>query len=202
MHSFSPFSLLQPCRQVIQNIQAPQVIFNLISRGSTWLQGCCLESLSLPDKGAQHEILSSYCFLEHELSSLVQHKAKGKLGAGLKLSHFSNYRTLVSLLLLEKCQSPARFSSSSPSLAEQRECKWGPASRSGHCRMRSIHTSEGTKQSCFAGCLDFFDSKGIYGYLIRRNCLIHFEFYSDGRNVKLPLFLRGRGEQYYVYLLC
>lgn len=29
-------------------------------------------------------------------------------------------------------------------------------------------------------------------YRTSRNCLIHFEFYSDGRNSKLPLFLRGK----------
>lgn len=58
--------------------------------------------------------LSSYCFLEHkppvrELSSLLKHKAMWKLGAGIKLSHFSNYYILVSLLLSEKCQSPSKL---------------------------------------------------------------------------------------------
>lgn len=110
---------------------APQVIFNLISRGSTWLQGCCLESLSLPDKGPQREILSSYFSLEHERSSLVQHKAKGKLGARLKLSHFSNYCILVCLLLLRETFGEMSITQQAFNLQAPpkltREYKWGPA---------------------------------------------------------------------------
>lgn len=203
MHSLFPLSLLQHCRQVIQNIQCHRLFltwsaedipnwrdvpgeFQLAWQGTSAWRDCLVT--------ASWSMNSPHWYSTKPREFWVQDES------------WTTFLITVSL-----CVSPAfggmsitqqAFNLPGPLKLNTESINEGQPSRSWHCRMRSNHTSKGTKQSCFAGCLDFFDSKGIYGYLTRRTCLIYFEFYSDGRNLKLPLFLRGKGEQYYVNLLC
>lgn len=192
---FIPTSTSSALQTGNMEYSVPQVIFNLISRGSTlcrdaaWRVWACLT----------RDLSMKSCLVTASWSTNSLYWYSTKLGAGIELSHFCNSFILVSLLLSEKYQSPSKLLIFKPLLSWAER---GPAKQIWALQNRSIHTSRGTKQSCFAGCLDFFDSKGIYGCHMKRNCLIHFEFHSDGRNLKLPLFLRGRGEQYDVYLLC